>query len=99
VGEQLSLMMRVEAGELSTTIRLALRPTSCTASAAEDPATSMIAATRPGPNHSRALAEAMSALLLWSAATTSIGRPRTRPPKSSAAIFAAVSLPGPFRSA
>ena len=43
---------------------------------------------------SRAMLAARSALLRWSAAMISILRPSTSPPKSSAAILAAVSLPG-----
>src|SRR5215208_634129 len=48
---------------------------------------------------SRAMLAARSALLRWSAVTISILRPSTSPPKSSAAIFAAASLPGPVMSA
>src|SRR3954454_9226526 len=48
---------------------------------------------------SRAILAARSALLRWSAAMISILRPSTSPPKSSAAILAAVSLPDPVISA
>src|ERR1700744_1002284 len=48
---------------------------------------------------SRARLAARSALLRWSAAMISILRPSTSPPKSSAAILAAVSEPGPVMSA
>src|SRR6478609_9876747 len=48
---------------------------------------------------SRAMLAERSALLRWSAASTWILRPSTSPPKSSTAILAAVSLPGPVMSA
>ena len=53
---------------------------------------------RPVSNHWRATFEAMSALFWWSATSTSIGAPSTRPPKSSAAIRTASTAPGPEMS-
>ena len=49
-------------------------------------------------NHFRAVVEATSALFWWSAETSAIGLPATFPPKSSMAILAARTDPGPARS-
>ena len=46
-------------------------------------------------NHSRALAEAMSALFWWSAVISSIFRPSIAPPISSMAMRMASTPPGP----
>ena len=73
--------------------------TSMTASAGAEAVTSAIASSRSELNHSRALAAAMSGLFWWSAERTSIGLPSTSPPKSSTAIRAAATLPGPVMSA
>lgn len=64
------------------------------ASATDDPAPSKIASTPPASYHSRATAEPMSAFCMWSAVTSSTGRPRTGP-ASSIASWAAATEPLP----
>ncbi len=99
VGEQLPLISGKDAGAFITTTLLRSRPTSCTASAADEPTTSITASTWPSLNHSRALLEARSALVCVSAARISIERFSTLPPKSATAISAAALLPSPVMSA
>ena len=72
--------------------------TGITAPAVEEETRSAMTSTFSSSNHLRAVFEAMSALFWWSAETISMGLPRSFPPKSSAAILAARTEPGPARS-
>ncbi len=72
--------------------------TCCTASATEEVGTSTITSTPSSSIHWRATFEPTSGLFWWSADSTSIGMSLTLPPKSSTAILAASTEPGPDRS-
>ena len=70
-----------------------------TASATDEVGTSKIASTLSTSNHWRAILEPTSGLFWWSATTTSTFMPFFAAPKSSTAMRAATTEPGPARSA
>ncbi len=88
----------MEPGPERSVIRFFSAATGITASAVELETRSAIASTFSSSNHFRAAFEATSALFWWSELTMTIGLPSTLPPKSSAAICAATTEPGPARS-
>jgi hypothetical protein len=90
--------MLVAPGPLSMMTLSAALATPIAESAGLEAATSISAVTWSTSNHLRAMEAARSGLFWWSAISTSIGRPRTLPPKSSTAIRAAASLPAPVTS-
>src|SRR5512147_1276220 len=75
-----------------------LRVISLTASATEEVGTSKIASTLSTSYHWLAMLEPTSGLFWWSAPTTSTFMPFFAAPKSSTAIFAATTEPGPAMS-
>src|SRR5712692_4410677 len=98
-GEQ-ALPVRSEVAADETMKALALsRVIWLTASATPELGTSTIRSTLSTSYHCRAMAEPTSALFWWSAATTSTFMPLAAAPKSSTAIRAATTEPGPARSA
>ena len=97
-GVQSSLVTRVVLEPPMMTILSSCAAIDMTASVTAELLVSKMTSTCCDPNHSRALAEPMSALFWWSAETISIGAPRTLPPKSSTAIFTATSEPSPEKS-
>ena len=84
--------------EASTSLFL-VRPISCTASSTEEVGMSAITSTPSSSIQRVTMAEPTSGLFWWSPAMISMGRPSTLPPKSSTAIFAAMTEPGPAMSA
>src|SRR6266478_1152508 len=70
-----------------------------TASATPELGTSTIMSTLSASYHCRAMAEPTSALFWWSAETISTFMPLAAAPKSSTAMRAATTEPGPARSA
>ena len=70
-----------------------------TASATDEVGTSTITSTLSVSNHWRAMLEPTSGLFWWSAETISTFMPFLAAPKSSTAICAASTEPGPPRSA
>jgi hypothetical protein len=70
----------------------------CTARAIDEVGTSTMVSTFSVSYQLRAMLEPTSGLFWWSAAITSIGLPLTLPPKSAAAISAAITEPLPVAS-
>src|SRR5712692_4352600 len=95
---QLAPAIGVEAALERSVMRFFSAAIGITASAVELVGISTTASTWSSSNHLRAMLAAMSALFWWSALMITIGLPRTLPPKSSAAICAAMTDPGPARS-
>ncbi len=72
---------------------------SLTASATDEVGTSTITSTLSTSYHWRAMFEPTSGLFWWSPTATSTFMPLAAAPKSSTAILAATTEPGPARSA
>ena len=89
----------VVAGPERSVIRFFSLAMGMTAPAVEEETRSAMTSTFSSSNHLRAVFEAMSALFWWSAEMISMFLPSTFPPKSSAAMVAASTEPGPARSA
>ncbi len=70
-----------------------------TASTTEEVGTSMMTSTLSTSNHWRAMVEPTSGLFWWSATRMSTFMPFFAAPKSSTAMRAATTEPGPARSA
>src|SRR6266702_4524337 len=95
-----ALPVRSEVAAEETMKALALsRVIWLTASATPEFGTSTIRSTLSWSYHCRAMAEPTSALFWWSAETISTFMPLAAAPKSSTAMRAATSEPGPARSA
>jgi len=76
-----------------------VRAISWTASAAEEKGRSAMTSTFSVSNHRRAIVTAMSVLFWKSASITTMGFPRTDPPKSRTAIRAAYAALAPLAKA
>src|SRR5215213_8907039 len=98
VGEQAGPERSDEPADEFRKMRLRSRVRVCTARATEDVGTSETTSTCCVSSHWRTMLDPMSGLFWWSAATTSMGLPSTVPPKSSTAMRAATTDPGPVLS-